>query len=208
LGKVRVQSQPTYAHQHLWRTTAEQALWLLGFYAVSLGLMGGVLHFVLLPLKAIEKSALEVQVKTFRPIELKPRAPELASVVKAMNQMSRRVGEMLDAQALRKQAYDDELTGLANRRAYELQLADLLQGEHQFSLGAVIALELDDMRLMARVHGFAAGQELMLVLARAARTVFAEVAQPILARNNDYSFSFSFVAVDVSHEQATELAAE
>ncbi len=211
LGKVLVQSQPTYAYQHLWRTTSEQALWLLGFYAVSLGLMGGVLHFVLLPLKAIEKSALEVQVKTFRPIELKPRAPELASVVKAMNQMSARVGEMLDtetakAEALRKQAYDDELTGLANRRAYELQLADLLQSEHPFSLGAVIAVELDDMRLMTRVHGFAAGQALMLVLARAARIVFTEVAQPILARNNDYSFSF--VAVDVNHEQAIELAGE
>jgi EAL domain-containing protein (putative c-di-GMP-specific phosphodiesterase class I)/GGDEF domain-containing protein len=204
LGKVLVQSQPTFAYQHLWHTSTEQALWLLVFYAVSLGLMGGVLHFVLLPLKAIERSALEVQVKTFRPIDLKPRAPELASVVKAMNQMSARVGEMLDAEALRKQAYDDELTGLANRRGYELQLTDLLQGEHPFSLGTVIAVEIDDMRLLSRVHGFAAGQELMLVLARAARGVFAAVAQPILARNNEYSFSF--VVVDVSHDQATGLA--
>jgi diguanylate cyclase (GGDEF)-like protein len=211
LGKVLVQSQPTFAYQHLWRTTTEQALWLLVFYAASLGLMGGVLHFVLLPLKAIEKSALEVQAKTFRPIDLKPRAPELASVVKAMNQMSARVGEMLDteaakAEALRQQAYDDELTGLANRRGYERQLTDLLQGEHPFSLGAVIAVEMDDMRLLSRVHGFAAGQALMLVLAQAARQVFAGVAQPILARNNEYSFSF--VVVELSHDQATGLASE
>jgi diguanylate cyclase (GGDEF)-like protein len=211
LGKVLVQSQPTFAYQHLWHTSTGQALWLLVFYAVSLRLMGGVLHFVLLPLKAIERSALEVPVKTFRPIDLKPRAPELASVVKAMNQMSARVGEMLDAEAakaeaLRKQTYDDELTGLANRRGYELQLTDLLQGEHPFSLSTVIAVEIDDLRLLSRVHGFAAGQELMLVLARAARGVFAAVARPILARNNEYSFSF--VVVDVSHDQATGLARE
>jgi hypothetical protein len=155
LGKVLVESQPTFAYQHLWSTAVEQLLWVLAFYGVSLGLMGLVLHYILLPLKAIEKTAHDVQAKRFLQIDMRPRAPELTSVVVAMNQMSRRVGEMLDAEAaraesLRKQAYDDDLTGLANRRGFELRITDLLQGEHQFALGAVVAVELDDMRLLNR----------------------------------------------------------
>jgi diguanylate cyclase (GGDEF)-like protein len=211
LGKVLVDSQPTFAYQHLWTTAVEQLLWLLAFYAASLALMGLVLHYILLPLKAIEKTANDVQVKKFLQITLRPRAPELASVVVAMNQMSRRVGEMLDAEAaraeaLRKQAYDDEMTGLANRRGFELQLVELLQGEHQFLLGAVVAVEIDDMRLLNREHGFAAGEHIMRVLADGARAVFAEGALTILARSND--FSFSFLLADLTHEQATEQATE
>jgi diguanylate cyclase (GGDEF)-like protein len=128
-----------------------------------------------------------------------------------MNQMSRRVGEMLDAEAaraeaLRKQAYDDELTGLANRRGFELQLVELLQGEHQFLLGAVVAVEIDDMRLLSRLHGFAAGEHIMRVLADGARAVFTEGGLIILARSND--FSFSFLLADLTHEQAAEQATE
>ena len=210
MGKVLVSSQPTFAYQHLWTTAVEQLLWLLTLYALSLVLMGLLLHYILLPLKAIEKTAIDVQAKRFLQIALRPRAPELASVVVAMNQMSRRVGEMLDAEAakaegLRKQAYDDDMTGLANRRGFELRLVELLQGEHQFFLGAVVAVEVDDMRLLNREHGFSAGEHIMQVVANAAREVFAPVDLTILARSNE--FSFSFLLADLTQDQAADLAA-
>ncbi|MEI8157944.1 MAG: LapD/MoxY N-terminal periplasmic domain-containing protein [Burkholderiales bacterium] len=46
LGKVLVDSQPTFAYQHLWTTAMEQLLWLLSFYATSLGFdgAGAALH--------------------------------------------------------------------------------------------------------------------------------------------------------------------
>ena len=211
LGKVLVASQPTFAYQHLWTTAVDQLLWLVLFYAASLALMALVLHYILLPLKAIEKTANDVQAKKFMQITMRPRAPELASVVTAMNQMSRRVGEMLDAEvaraeSLRKQAYDDDLTGLANRRGFELRLVELLQGEQQFNLGAVVAVEIDDMRLLNRAHGFAAGEHIMRVVTQNACEVFAAVGLTILARSNE--FSFSFLLADLTHEQATALAAE
>lgn len=211
MGKVLVESQPTFAYQHLWNTATRQLLWLLAFYFAALGLTGLLLHFVLLPLRAIEKTANDVQAKRFEQIMLRPRAPELASVVVAMNQMSRRVGEMLDAEvakaeALRKQAYDDEMTGLANRRGFELRLVELLQGELQFSLGAMVAVEIDDMRLLNRQHGFAAGEHIMRVVADSARAVFSGERATILARSNE--FSFSFVLADLSHTHAESLAGE
>lgn len=211
LGKVLVVSQPTFAYQHLWRTSVQLASSLLGIFIAAVGLVLVVLHFILKPLRAIEKTAIDVQFKRFGQITHQPRAPELARVVSAMNQMSRRVGEMLDAEtaralALHKHAYQDELTGLMNRRGYELRLAELLEGEYQFALGAVVALEVDDMRLLNRVHGFAAGEHILRVMADTAREVFAEVPVAILARNNE--FSFSFVLAELTHTQVTELAGE
>lgn len=211
LGKVLVVSQPTFAYQHLWRTSVQLASSLLGIFIAAVGLVLVVLHFILKPLRAIEKTAIDVQFKRFGQITHQPRAPELARVVSAMNQMSRRVGEMLDAEAakalaLHKQAYHDELTGLVNRRGYELRLTELLAGDFHFALGAIVALELDDMRLLNRVHGFAAGEHILRVVAQTAREVFAEVPVAILARNNE--FSFSFVLADLTHAQVTELAAE
>jgi EAL domain-containing protein (putative c-di-GMP-specific phosphodiesterase class I)/GGDEF domain-containing protein len=95
---------------------------------------------------------------------------------------------------------------LANRRGFELRLVELLQGELQFSLGAVVAVEIDDMRLLNRAHGFGAGEHIMRVLTSSAKEVFSQVALTVLARSNE--FSFSFLLVDVTHEQAPELAGE
>ena len=211
LGKVLVESQPTYAYQHLWSTSMQMLGWLGLVYAAALALAYLVLHFILKPLRAIEKTAIDVQAKRFEQITQTPKAPELARVVGAMNQMSRKVGEMLDAEtakvaALHKQAYEDELTGLLNRRGFELRLTELLSGEQQFSLAAIVAVEIDDMRMLNREHGFASGEFVMRSVVNAAKTAFAQAPLGILARSNE--FAFSFVAPDVTFEKVVELATE
>jgi diguanylate cyclase (GGDEF)-like protein len=209
LGKVLVISQPTFAYQHLWNTSVDLVAWLFAISAAALALVWGVLHFLLKPLYAIERSAMSVQAKRFEQIQQRPRAPELARVVTAMNQMSRSVGEMLaaetsKAQALHKQAYEDELTGLANRRGYELRLSELLLDEHQFASGAVVAVEIDDMRLLRRSHGYAAADHILRVVADTARGVFGHASGSLLARSNE--FSFNFILLDMPQTQVVDLA--
>lgn len=209
LGKVIVVSQPTFAYQYLWANSSQLLQWLLAIYAIALGLALATLHLVLKPLHAIEKTAIDVQAKRFEQIAQLPKAPELARVVVAMNQMSRRVGEMLDAETakvmtLHKQAYEDELTGLSNRRGFELQLSELLLGEHQFGLAAVVVVEIDDMRLLNRAQGYLTVERVLKVIATSAREVFAAESITILARSNE--FNFSFVVADLSGQRATELA--
>ena len=211
LGKVLVVSQPTLAYQHLWNAASKLVAWLLAICAAALVLMLALLDLILKPLRAIEKMAVDVQAKRFGQIAHLPGAPELARVVSAMNQMSYRVAEMLDAetaraQGLHQQAYQDGMTGLANRHGLELRLLELLQGEYQFFLGAVVSVKLDDMRLLNREHGFAAIERIMRMVADTARAVFAESPAALLARSN--KFSFSFVVVDLTHSQVAELAAE
>ena len=211
LGKVLVVSQPTFAYQHLWRTATSLTGWIAGLCALALFLIQVMLFFILKPLRAIEKAAMDVQVKRFEPIAYRPRAPELATVVSAMNQMSRRVGEMLNAetaraQALHRKAYRDELTGLLNRAGYELALSELLAEKEQFALGAVVSIELDNLRMLIRGHGFAEGERIIRVVTENANAVFALLPSAKLARSNE--FSFSFVAVDVSEALANQMAVD
>lgn len=210
-GKVNVISQPTLAYQYLWTSALQWLVWLLLGSATVVGLLQVSLSFILRPLRAIERAAVDVQASRFAQMTLLPRAPELASVVVAMNLMSQRMVQMLDletakAQALHKQAYEDETTGLVNRRGFELRLAEFLQGAHQMTLGAVISVELDDMRLVNRAYGFAAGEHILCLVADSARAVLSDAPVRILARSNE--FSFNFVVADLSHSQVTELASE
>ena len=210
-GQVRVISQPTLAYQQLWANALQWLLWALSGSAAALLLLQAGLYFILRPLRVIERAAVELQANRFGQMTLAPRAPELANVVLAMNQMSQRVAQMLDektakAQALHKQAYEDETTGLANRRGFDLRLAELLQGAHQITLGAVISVELDDMRLVNRAYGFAAGEHILRLVADSARAALSDAPVSILARSNE--FGFNFVVADLSHSQVSELAAE
>ena len=211
LGKVIVVSQPTLAYQHLWRTSTELLTWMVAL-CIATGLMIQLLlHFILKPLRAIEKTARDVQAKRFEPIEYRPRAPELAAVVTAMNQMSHQVGQMLNAetakaQALHKKAYLDDLTGLHNRAGLELKLVELLEREPHFSLGSVVSVELDNLRLDIRTHGFAVGESVMRIVTQNAHAIFALYPLAILARSNE--FSFIFVIDDVTENQAATMAKE
>ena len=207
LGKVLVESQPTFAYQYLWESAAEMALWVVGIFIAAFAVLGWLLGLVLKPLRAIERSAVAVQQRRFEQIAATPRAPELARVVSAMNAMSRRVGEMLDeetarADDLRRQAYEDELTGLANRRGFDLRLAELLDGEYKFARAAVIGVEFDGMQAYTRAHGFGQGLALMRGLANGAAEVFAGPWRSLFGHTNEYAFSFVLAGVEA--DAATE----
>lgn len=211
LGKVAVVSQPTFAYQHLWSNSLELVLWLGGLYFVALALAWWMLNLVLRPLDSIEKTAVAIQAKRFEPIELMPKAPELRRVISAMNMMSKRVREMLEAETqkaikFQKEAYEDEFTGFANRRGYEIRLSDLLTGQHQFTLGGIVSVELDDIRLIYRSSGFPAVATILNKLVQCANATFAGYDGSILARSNE--FSFSFVVTDLTEEEIVGLSAK
>lgn len=211
LGKVAVVSQPTFAYQHLWSNSLEMVAWLLILYIIALVLAWWMLNIILKPLDSIEKTAVEIQAKQFNPIVLIPRAPELRRVISAMNMMSKRVSEMLEAEVqkaikFQREAYEDELTGLANRRGYEVRLAELLGGQHAFDLAGIISVEIDDMRLLNRSQGFMAGQRVMEKLVHSATETLSAFPESIKARSNE--FSFSFVLVDIPEDVITQIAAQ
>ncbi len=200
LGKVVVISQPTHAYQYLWRTTLETAGWMALAYAVALLLTHWLLLKILKPLSLIEQSAIDIQQKQFRQIALRPKAPELGRVVKAMNDMSRKIAEMLDlesakAEQFRKEAYVDELTGLDNRRSFDLRLNQLLKGKIPFSEGALIGIEVNNLKAFNTEASYKQGDAYLAALAEAAREVLGDKAS-IMCRTAGGSFCFAVLGLD------------
>jgi diguanylate cyclase (GGDEF)-like protein len=162
-GTVQVEANPGYAYVALWSNTVESFWWFLGASTITflLGLLS--LHYILRPLKAVEEQARAICDREY-PVQHKlPWTLELRSVVEAMNRMVTKVKEMFEEQAaaidrLRSENYRDALTGLGNRRYFEMNLKQLIEsGKH----GALLMLELKDFKQYNEKRGYQAGDDLL-----------------------------------------------
>lgn len=208
LGKVVITSQPTIAYQYLWRTTTEMFWWILGLYLLSLLATHILLHIILEPLLHIENAALAIRKKRFEQIAQIPKARELQRVVVAMNDMSGRISEMLDAEVsraegFRREAYEDTLTRLENRRSFDLRLTQILEGGEPFTSGMALILEINGLKELNTEQGYRQGDALLAGLAQSAREVMGG-RSIILARIG--GTAFAFVCLDISASEGETLA--
>lgn len=162
-GLVKVLVNPGYAYVALW-TSALQSFWWFAGMSMFASILGVIaLHYILRPLREVEMQARAICNREY-PVQSKlPWTLELRSVVEAMNRMTSKVKEMFEEQAssierLRSENYRDTLTGLANRRYFEMQLKHLIDtGEH----GAVLLLEIKGFKEYNNQRGYQAGDELL-----------------------------------------------
>lgn len=207
LGKVVVVSQPAHAYQYLWSTAREVAVWVGLVYVLALLATHGLLRYVLRPLYAIELTAKAIQEKRFLQIEFVPKARELARVVRAMNNMSRRIAEILNEEvartdALRRQVLQDEVTGLDNRRGFDLRLQALLEGRDTTPHGMVVGVEVNDLKDFNTGSSYQKGNALLQAVALRANAVLGSSAR-IGARLG--GASFGFVLADVTLDKGRQL---
>lgn len=207
LGKVLVASQPAFAYQYLWTTATEIALWMGLAYAAALALTHLLLRVILNPLRAIEHTAKAVQERRFEQIPKEPRARELARVVRAMNTMSRRISEMFDAEAakvegFRRLAFEDDVTGLDNRKAFDLRFGELLEGHDHIASGVVAVLEVDGLKAYNTGSSYREGNQLLTALADASRQTLGKQGT-ILGRVG--GASFGYVIANLPFAQASTL---
>lgn len=178
LGTVTVAASPGHAYATLWSNSLD-ALWLfLGVSIVTFGLGMVVLHVVLRPLRAVEEQARAICDREY-PVQHKlPWTLELRSVVLAMNRMTSKVKEMFGEQAaamerLRAESYRDALTGLANRRYFDMYLRQRIESADEFHGGALLFLELKDFKEFNEKRGYQAGDELL----RATATIIEDACR-------------------------------
>jgi EAL domain-containing protein (putative c-di-GMP-specific phosphodiesterase class I)/GGDEF domain-containing protein len=123
LGRVRVTVHPRYAYEQLWQTARDTVLYLVLIYAAALFALQLFLRGLLRPLAAVEKAALAISAREFVELAVRPRTRELQRVVEAMNVMSGKMREAIDAESRRASqmqdaAYRDPVTGLLNGRGF------------------------------------------------------------------------------------------
>jgi diguanylate cyclase (GGDEF)-like protein len=102
------------------------------------------------PLDKMVKQAEAISKREFLSLPKLPRTPELKRVVLAMNQMVEKLKTLFAEEAsrsekLRAESYQDSLTGLANRRLLDEQLADHLLVSEQSSAGHLLMLRINDL---------------------------------------------------------------
>ena len=171
VGKVIIQSNPGYGYQQIWTTFIDCLQWLLitGLFAAVLGWM--MLMVILRPLRAITAQAIAICNQQFQVQEKLPWTVDLRKVVEAMNKMSRKLQALFEEQSkvseqLRQQVYQDPLTGLSNRRYFDLHFDHLLK-DIEHGLGGILMLvELKDFKSYNEIFGFEGGDTLLKNVAK------------------------------------------
>ncbi|MFP1903579.1 cyclic di-GMP receptor LapD [Lonsdalea quercina] len=186
-ARVEVVSHPMFAIARLWQGTSASLIWMLSCGAIGLVLGAWFLRRQLRALDDMVIQSLAICRREFLSIPKLPKTPELRRVVQAMNLMVTKLQTLFEEEAqrserLRKEAYQDPQTGLANRRAMDIQLETRLSDE-EASTGYLIMLRLQDLAGMNQRLGAAKTDALL-----------ASVAQNILKCRKRYVEADSLAA--------------
>lgn len=149
-ARVEVVSHPMFALAKLWQSALGSLGWLLLCGAVSAVLGALLLRRQLKPLDYMVRQSHAIARREFLSLPELPRTPELRRVVQAMNQMVEKLKALFQEQAersekLRVESYQDNLTGLANRRYFEMQLNARVSNPEQASSGYLLLLRVKDL---------------------------------------------------------------
>jgi diguanylate cyclase (GGDEF)-like protein len=206
-AQVQVVSHPLFAVGKLWQSALGNLLWLAlsGVFCVALGVL--LLKRQLRPLDYMVEQSNAIARREFLSLPELPKTPEFRRVVNAMNQMVGKLKALFAEEAarsevLRAEAYQDSLTGLANRRYFDLQLHARLSVEEQACSGFLLLLRLNDLAgLNQRLGGQRTDQ-----LLKAVAELLQQSSQGrfVLARNR--GGEFAILAAGLERGEAQQLA--
>lgn len=210
-ARVEVVSHPMFALAKLWSSTLGSLAWLLVCGAVSAVLGALLLRRQLRPLDYMVAQSHAIVRREFMTITHVPRTPELRRVVLAMNLMVEKLKALFAEQAerserLHAESYKDSLTGLANRRYFEMQLAAKVSNLEEARAGYLLLLRVMDLSgLNLRMGGQrtdqllqAVGQQLQRTCARHPETY------DLITRSR--GGEFAVLAPGMVHDDAIQLA--
>lgn len=210
LGRVEVVSQTGYAHDELWGGTLRACAALAVVGAVAGLIAYGVVRRIRRPLDQAVQQARSLVDGDFVTVP-EPRVPELARLTQAMNSMVGRLKVIFDSQAkqvetLRRQAYSDPLTGLANRKHFMGQLAALLHREDGAMESGLLLLRVRDLAGVNRRLGHAATDRMIEAVAQVLESYTQRVDGCHGGRLNGSDFALCLPVGGVVGETAAAIA--
>ena len=213
LARVEVLSNPQFALAKLWDSTLGSLIWLLlcGLFSAVVG--GWMLRRQFRPLDSMVRQAEAISRREFLSLPKLPRTPELKRVVLAMNQMVEKLKTLFSEEAarserLRAESCLDSLTGLANRRLLDEQLADHLRECEQSRDGHLLMLRINDLNGLNQRLGGQRTDALISAVGELLKrlTQLPERRTWLAARNRGGEFSLLTPGLDA--ENAARLAAD
>ncbi|WP_062385011.1 cyclic di-GMP receptor LapD [Pseudomonas abietaniphila] len=149
-ARVEVVSHPMFALAKLWQSALGSLGWLLACGVVSAVLGALLLKRRLRPLDDMVAQSQAIGRREFVSITDLPRTPELRRVVQAMNQMVEKLKALFQesterSERLRVESYQDSLTGLSNRRYFDMQLKAHVSHQEEERSGYLLLLRVQDL---------------------------------------------------------------
>jgi diguanylate cyclase (GGDEF)-like protein len=149
-ARVEVVSHPMFALAKLWQSALGSLGWLLACGVVSAVLGALLLKRRLRPLDDMVAQSHAIGRREFTTITELPRTPELRRVVQAMNQMVEKLKALFQesterSEKLRRESYHDSLTGLSNRRYFDMQLKAHVSNQEEERDGYLLLLRVQDL---------------------------------------------------------------
>ncbi|MBK5540845.1 EAL domain-containing protein [Pseudomonas sp. TH05] len=212
-ARVEVVSHPMFALAKLWQSALGSLGWLLVCGALSAVLGALLLRRQLKPLDYMVEQSHAIARREFLSLPDLPRTPELRRVVQAMNQMVEKLKALFIEQTersekLRVESYQDSLTGLANRRYFEMQLHSRVSNQEEASSGYLLMLRVNDLAgLNQRLGGQRTDQLLQAVGQQLVRTC-AKYPETHNLITRSRGGEFAVLAPGLVRDEALQLAQE
>ena len=168
-ARVEVISHPMFALAKLWQSALGSLGWLVVCGVISAVLGALLLRRQLKPLDYMVAQSQAIARREFLILPDLPRTPELRRVVQAMNQMVEKLKALFQesserSEKLRIESYQDSLTGLSNRRYFDMQLNAHVTHLEDARPGYLLLLRVKDLAgLNQRLGGKRTDQLLVAV---------------------------------------------
>ncbi|WP_263146280.1 cyclic di-GMP receptor LapD [Pseudomonas sp. RIT-PI-AD] len=207
-ARVEVVSHPMFAIGKLWQGALGSLVWLLICGVLSATLGAWLLRRQLKPLDYMVEQSHAIARREFLSLPDLPRTPELRRVVQAMNQMVEKLKALFQEQAersekLRADAYQDSLTGLANRRYFDMQLHNRLSSEDRAGPGYLVLLRINDLAGLNQRLGGQRTDQLLKAVGERLQDLGSESGRlPARSRGGE----FALLAPGLMREEAEQLA--
>jgi diguanylate cyclase (GGDEF)-like protein len=211
LGTVVLVSNNNFAYRMLWKSTLQ----MIGALLFA-GAVGGYLGTLILrrlkrPLDTVTTQARDISERRFV-IVPEPKVPELRTLSSAMNSMVIRLKSMLEdeakrVEALRREATQDPLTGLANREHFMGQLRSFVNAEDSPKSGLLL-VRVAHLADINRRLGRGVTDELLRAIGKTIDKFGGRFPGGFAARLNGADFGLLLPGIALRDQQAEELLQE
>lgn len=186
LGTLRLTLHPGYVYYGLYKNLETALVWFVVLFSIGMLVLWVTLHQLLKPLGRVRQQADAIHNNQFVKQSSLPRTIELCTVVNAMNRMVDKVHAVFDDQQetlgrYQKLLYEDQLTGLGNRRYFmsHLEAAHSDEAAVHCHLAVVKIVNLDSVR---ERYGYEKSDNAVIVLANILRGISERIEDYYCAR--------------------------
>lgn len=170
IGTLSVTSHAGYAYIELWQAFVNLLIWFGVAAMLAIVIVVSALRWMLKPLKEMEKQAQAIVKKEYLVQSKLPSTTEFKRVVSAMNVMVQKMKEVFErdaraAEKLQKLAYQDSVTGLSNRRHFEMMVDSLLDPKEDSSPGIITLIRITDLKALNDRYGYLIGDQFVKSIA-------------------------------------------